>query len=115
MYIHIVVNENILQLIAIFPYPILSSAHSFNAGNTKKTIQLLNLAPQTWIQHQIKKSHFETNHSELNFHTWQRADIMGMGRRLENFWLSLKSQDLFCSPFHELGCQYLDCGFFGGQ
>ena len=57
MYIHIVVNENILQLIAIFPYPILSSAHSFNAGNTKKTIQLLNLAPQTYGYNIKSKNH----------------------------------------------------------
>ena len=57
IYMRIVVNENILQLIAISRYPILSSAHTFNAGNTKKTYQLLNLAPQTYGYNIKSKNH----------------------------------------------------------
>ena len=65
MYIRIVVNENILQLIAISCYPILSSAHSFNAGNTKKTYRLLNLAPQTY-GYNIKSKNHTLRHITMN-------------------------------------------------
>ena len=57
MYIRIVVNKNISQLIALSRYPLLSSALSFNAGNTKKTNQLLNLAPQTYGYNIKSKNH----------------------------------------------------------